>query len=106
MLHSQQNVCRFADLIGIQLFTCKDRIADIIVRMRTDEKFKSAVVSIYKLDASKLQGVGEMLIPPSQNEQEIAEKFLMHKISQLPEDCKKELLGFCARLLKAESKKI
>lgn len=53
-----------------------------------------------------LQGVGEMLIPPSQNEQEIAEKFLMHKISQLPEGCKKELLGFCARLLKAESKKI
>lgn len=38
-----------------------DLLADIIVRMRTDEKFKSAVVSIYKLDASKLQGVGEML---------------------------------------------
>lgn len=38
-----------------------DLLADIIVRMRTDEKFKSAVISIYKLDASKLSGVEEML---------------------------------------------
>jgi len=38
-----------------------DLLADIIVRMRTDEKFKSAVVSIYMLDASKLNGVNEML---------------------------------------------
>lgn len=38
-----------------------DLLADIIVRMRTDEKFKSAVISIYKLDASKLNGVEEML---------------------------------------------
>lgn len=38
-----------------------DLLADIIVRMRTDEKFKSAVISIYKLDVSKLNGVEEML---------------------------------------------
>ncbi len=53
-----------------------------------------------------LQGDGEMFIAPSLDERDIAEKYLLHKISQLPEDCKKELLGFCARLLKAESKKI
>lgn len=38
-----------------------DLLADIIVRMRTDEKFKSAVVSIYTLDASELEGVEGML---------------------------------------------
>lgn len=38
-----------------------DLLADIIVRMRTDEDFRSAVKSIYLLDASKVKGVGEML---------------------------------------------
>ena len=38
-----------------------DLLSDIIVRMRTDKDFMSAVVSIYKLDASKLKGVDEML---------------------------------------------
>lgn len=51
-----------------------------------------------------LHGEGEMFAPPNKSEQEIAEKFLLHKIHQLPEDCKKELLNFCIRLLKAESK--
>ncbi|MBQ9800303.1 MAG: helix-turn-helix transcriptional regulator [Thermoguttaceae bacterium] len=51
-----------------------------------------------------LHGEGEMFAPPNESEQEIAEKFLLHKIHQLPEDCKKELLNFCIRLLKAESK--
>lgn len=38
-----------------------DLLADIIVRMRTDADFRSAVISIYKLDASKVKGVNEML---------------------------------------------
>ena len=54
-----------SDLIEEELTEEKEKdndlLADIIVRMRTDEKFKSAVVSIYMLDASKLNGVEEML---------------------------------------------
>lgn len=54
-----------SDLIEEELTEEKEKdndlLADIIVRMRTDETFKSAVVSIYKLDASKLNGVEEML---------------------------------------------
>lgn len=38
-----------------------DLLSDIIVRMRTDADFMSAVVSIYNLDASKVKGVNEML---------------------------------------------
>lgn len=57
--------CLKSDLIEEKLTEEKEKdndlLADIIVRMRTDEKFKSAVISIYKLDASKLQGVDEML---------------------------------------------
>lgn len=57
--------CLKSDLIEEKLTEEKEKdndlLADIIVRMRTDETFKSAVVSIYKLDASKLNGVEEML---------------------------------------------
>lgn len=38
-----------------------DLLSDIIVRMRTDADFRSAVESIYKLDVSKVKGVNEML---------------------------------------------
>lgn len=54
-----------SDLIEEELTEEKEKdndlLADIIVRMRTDQDFKSAVMSIYKLDASKLKGVDEML---------------------------------------------
>jgi transcriptional regulator with XRE-family HTH domain len=36
-------------------------MADIIVRMRTDEDFHAAVISLYRLDPTKLRGVNEML---------------------------------------------
>ena len=36
--------------------------SDIIVRMRTDEDFRAAVVSLYKLDPTKIRGVNEMLL--------------------------------------------
>lgn len=38
-----------------------DAIADIIVRMRTDEVFLSVVKELYNLDAKKLEGVQQML---------------------------------------------
>lgn len=38
-----------------------DILADIIVRMRMDEEFRSAVVSLYQLDPGKVKGVNEML---------------------------------------------
>lgn len=38
-----------------------DILADIIVRMRTDEEFLSAVESLYKLDSEKIGGVKQFL---------------------------------------------
>ena len=38
-----------------------DLLADIIVRMRMDEEFRLAVESLYLLDASKIQGVKQLL---------------------------------------------
>lgn len=38
-----------------------DILADIIVRMRMDEEFHDAVVSLYRLDPGRVKGVKEML---------------------------------------------
>ena len=38
-----------------------DILADIIVRIRTDEEFKLLVKSLYPLDAEKIKGVRRML---------------------------------------------
>lgn len=38
-----------------------DTIADIVVRLRTDEDFMSVVESLYKLDSEKIAGVKHML---------------------------------------------
>ena len=38
-----------------------DALADIVVRMRTDEKFCSSVMSLYKLDDEKLEKVESLL---------------------------------------------
>lgn len=38
-----------------------DTLANIIVRMRTDEKFSSVVESIYNMEPSKLDAVSQML---------------------------------------------
>jgi hypothetical protein len=35
--------------------------ADIILRMRTDDKFMSAVESLYQLDSEKLESLTQML---------------------------------------------
>lgn len=38
-----------------------DILADIIIRMRTDEGFLSLVESMYKLDSEKIEGVKQLL---------------------------------------------
>jgi transcriptional regulator with XRE-family HTH domain len=38
-----------------------DMLADIIVRMRTDEGFRSLVERLYVLDSNKIEGVSRML---------------------------------------------
>lgn len=38
-----------------------DAIADIIIKMRTDEDFLEVVESLYSLDSTKLTGVKQML---------------------------------------------
>lgn len=54
-----------SDLIEEKMTAEKEKdnevLADIIVRMRMDEDFHAAVVSLYKLDPGKIRGVNEML---------------------------------------------
>ena len=38
-----------------------DILSDIVIRMQTDEKFRSAVESLYKLDDKKLSGILTLL---------------------------------------------
>ena len=38
-----------------------DTLSDIVIRMQTDEKFRSAVESLYKLDDKKLSGILTLL---------------------------------------------
>ena len=38
-----------------------DTLANIIVRMRTDEKYFSVVESLYDMDSSKLDAVSQMI---------------------------------------------
>lgn len=38
-----------------------DMLADIIVRMRTDEGFRSLIERLYVLDSTKIEGVSRML---------------------------------------------
>jgi transcriptional regulator with XRE-family HTH domain len=38
-----------------------DTLADVIVRMRTDEAFRSLVERLYVLDSAKIEGVSRML---------------------------------------------
>jgi transcriptional regulator with XRE-family HTH domain len=38
-----------------------DILSDIVIRMQTDDKFRSAVESLYKLDEKKLSGILTLL---------------------------------------------
>ena len=57
--------CEKSDLIEEKLTEEKekdnDTLANIIVRMRTDEKYFSVVESIYDMDPSKLDAVSQMI---------------------------------------------
>lgn len=52
---------RPAELIFEEEQKKNDVLADIIVRMRTDDEFLSLVESMYKLDAEKIDGVKQLL---------------------------------------------
>ena len=57
--------CEKSDLIEEKVTEEKEKdndiLANIIVRMRTDEKFSSVVESIYNMDPSKMDAVSQML---------------------------------------------
>lgn len=57
--------CEKSDLIEEKVTEEKEKdndiLANIIVRMRTDEKFSSVVESIYNMEPSKLDAVSQML---------------------------------------------
>lgn len=57
--------CEKSDLIEEKLSEDKekdnDTLANIIVRMRTDEKFSSVVESIYNMDPSQIDAVKQMI---------------------------------------------
>ena len=57
--------CEKSDLIEEKLTVEKekdnDTLANIIVRMRTDEKYFSVVESLYDMDSSKLDAVSQMI---------------------------------------------
>lgn len=57
--------CEKSDLIEEQLTPEKekdnDTLASIIVRMRTDQKFRSVVESIYNMNTAQLESVDQML---------------------------------------------
>lgn len=57
--------CAKSDLIEDKLTDEEEKkndiLADIIIRMRTDEEFLSLVKSMYKLDSEKIKGVEQLL---------------------------------------------
>ena len=67
---SQSRVIQFSEVLGVSIAYLmgweeeqkkNDIQADIILKMRTDSDFMSAVETLYKLDKDKLQSVTQML---------------------------------------------
>ena len=67
---SQTRVMQFAEVLGVSIAYLmdweeeqkkNDIQADIILRMRTDSLFMSAVENLYKLDKEKLETINQML---------------------------------------------
>ena len=67
---SQSRVVQFSEVLGVSVAYLmgweeeqkkNDIQADIILKMRTDETFMSAVESLYKLDKDKLETINQML---------------------------------------------
>ena len=66
----QNKIVQFSQVMGVPVAYLmgweeeqkkNDIQADIILRMRTDDKFMSAVESLYKLDSEKLESLTQML---------------------------------------------
>ena len=67
---SQTKIVQFSKVLGVTIAYLmgweeeqkkNDIQADIILRMRTDDKFMSAVESLYQLDSEKLESLTQML---------------------------------------------
>ena len=67
---SQTKIVQFSKVLGVTIAYLmgweeeqkkNDIQADIILRMRTDDKFLSAVESLYQLDSEKLESLTQML---------------------------------------------
>lgn len=67
---SQSRVVQFSEILGVSIAYLmgweeeqkkNDIQADIILKMRTDTDFMSAVETLYKLDKDKLQSINQML---------------------------------------------
>lgn len=67
---SQTKIVQFAEVLGVSIAYLmdweeeqkkNDIQSDIILRMRTDTTFMSAIESLYKLDKDKLESVNQML---------------------------------------------
>lgn len=67
---AQSKIARFSEVLGVSVSYLmgweeeqkkNDILADIVVRMRTDDEFRSVIESLYMLDSEKLKGFKSML---------------------------------------------
>lgn len=66
----QNKIVQFSEVLGVSIAYLmdweeeqqkNDTISDIVLRLRTDSKFMSAVESLYNLDKDKLDSIEQML---------------------------------------------
>ena len=66
----QNKIVQFSEVLGVSIAYLmdweedeqkNDTIADVVLKMRTDDDFMSAVETLYKLDKEKLQSINAML---------------------------------------------
>ena len=67
---TQSRVVQFSEVLGVSIAYLmgweddeqkNDIITDVVLKMRTDTEFMSAVESLYKLDSDKLHSINQML---------------------------------------------
>ena len=66
----QTKIVQFSEVLGVSIAYLmgweddeqkNDIITDVVLKMRTDTEFMSAVESLYKLDSDKLHSINQML---------------------------------------------
>lgn len=77
-------------------------------RKRVNDRIVSLICERFNVSEAWLRdGSGDMFAPKIQteslSEREIAEKYLISRVQSLPDDLRKEVLNFCAKLLAAET---